>query len=84
MQSGFYDDGLKRLDSLQTSLAKQKGQEDLVAHVAYRRMTAEYGLSLQAPKADYTKIQKKWLEQLEAFVKDYAESPITAERAFCS
>lgn len=79
VQSGSYANGLKRMEILYQRLAKEKGQEDLVAHVVYRRLAAEYGLSLQAPSADYAKIQKEWLEGLETFAKNFPNSPDVAD-----
>lgn len=75
VQTGAYTNGLKRLKALQTRLVKEKAHKTLIAHVVYRRLSAEYGLSLQAPKADYAKIQERWLKALESFAKTYPTSP---------
>ena len=51
----------------------------MAAYVQFRRMSAEYGLKLQDPKADFAKIQEQWLKDLEAYVDDYPTSPDSAE-----
>ena len=78
-QSGTFDNGVKRLQSLEGRLGKSKDAEDLVAYVKFRRMSAEYALKLQSPKADFAKIQDEWLEQLEDFVKAHPKSPDSAD-----
>ncbi|MEN6557088.1 MAG: thioredoxin-like domain-containing protein, partial [Thermoguttaceae bacterium] len=49
------------------------------SYVKFRQMTAAYVLSMQAPKADYSKIQSEWLKTLEQFVRDYPTAPDAAE-----
>ncbi len=72
---------IKQLEDLVTALKGQKASEDLIAHVEFRRLWAEYGRALSDPKAgtDYAKIQAAWLESLEKFIKDYPKSPDAAE-----
>lgn len=79
VQSGSYPDGAKRLKSLFERLQKTEGSEDLAAYVRFRQLTADYGLSLQAEKADFGKIQSEWLKNLETYVKDYPDGPDTSE-----
>ena len=38
-----------------------------------------YGLSLQAPKADFAKMQAEWLKTLEQYIADYPAAPDAAE-----
>ena len=81
VQNGDYPDGAKRLGILSEKLAKTGKDNDLAAYVRFRQLVSEYGLSFQAPKPDYQKIQEKWIENLEQFVKDYPKAPDTAEAA---
>lgn len=79
VQSGNYPDGVARLKSLYESLAAQEASKDLAAYVKFRYMSAEYGATLQAPNADFAKIQTQWLADLEAYVNEYPRSPDAAE-----
>jgi thiol-disulfide isomerase/thioredoxin len=79
VQSGTYPDGAARLAALFEKLGKNADDKDLAAYVKFRQLTAEYGLALQAPKADFAKIQTEWLANLEKYVKDYPTSPDAAE-----
>ncbi|MFV1966143.1 MAG: redoxin family protein [Pirellulaceae bacterium] len=79
VQAGEYPDGLDRLKTALDRLLADKADGDLVAYVRFQYMTAEYGQQLQQPNADFTKVQEKWLKDLEEFVKTYAESDQTAE-----
>ena len=76
---GTYPDGGKRLNELYKALAKDKADRDLAAYVRFRQMTADYAMAMQPPKADHMKIQKKWIDDLEAFVTEYPRSPESAE-----
>ena len=79
VQTGQYPQGLARLKSLENRLAGQKSSADIHAHFLFRRLQAEYGLSLSQPKADYTKIQADWLKQLEAFVEQHGQCEHASE-----
>lgn len=78
-QLGEYPDGVDRLKQLSDKLEKQGGNEDLVAYFKFRYLQADYGLSLQSPQADFAKIQTRWLENLEQYVKQHPDSPDAAE-----
>ena len=78
-QSGVYPDGVERLEKLFTRLDGDSETKDLAAYVKFRYLTAEYGVSLQDPKADFPKIQSKWLENLEKYVEEYPTTPDAAE-----
>ncbi len=78
-QSGSYPEGVQRLQSLWTRIAAEPDNSDLAAYVKFRYLTAEYGLSIQDEKADFAKIQAKWLESLKQYVTDYPKSPDSAE-----
>lgn len=78
-QSGEYPDGVARLKSLYEKLEQDGADPDLAAFVKFRYLTADYGLSIQSPTADFAKIQTTWLENLEQYVNDHPKSPDTAE-----
>lgn len=79
VQSGTYEDGVKRLETLYDNLDKNKADRDLAAYVKFRELTASYFLAMKAPKADFAKIQSNWLKTLEKFIADYPTSPDAAE-----
>ena len=79
VQTGGCPDGAKRLETLFTKLQKSKGDRELAAYVKFRQLTAEYGLALQGPKADFAKIQTQWFKKLKEYVADYPAAPDTAE-----
>ena len=79
VQSGTFPDGVKRLETLLQELEGNDADKDLAAYVKFRELTAAYGLSLQAPKADFAKIQTQWLKDLQQYVADYPTSPDAAE-----
>jgi thiol-disulfide isomerase/thioredoxin len=78
-QAGFLPDGIERLQSLKAQLERAPAAEELIAHVQFLAMAADYSSSLQDPNADYVKIQEQWLKNLEDFVKQYPESRETAD-----
>lgn len=67
------------LKDLESQLAKQKATEDLIAHVRYRRIWADFYASQRDPKGDFAKIQAKYVDELEKLVKEFPKSEITAE-----
>ena len=74
-QSGDYPAGIDRLESLVTTLSKDRGNEGLASYTKFRKLTAAYGLSLQDSDADgYPKIQERWLADLAAFVDEYPKA----------
>jgi thiol-disulfide isomerase/thioredoxin len=79
IQSGTYSDGIKRLETLLTSVSRQPADAELVPYVKFRLMTAEYNRELSKPDADFEKINTKYLDDLQQFVKDYSSSPDAAE-----
>jgi thiol-disulfide isomerase/thioredoxin len=79
VQSGTFPDGVARLEGLLKELEGNQGDKDLAAYVKFRQLTAAYGLGLQAPKADFAKIQTQWLKDLQQYVADYPTSPDAAE-----
>ncbi|MFV2068452.1 MAG: redoxin domain-containing protein, partial [Pirellulales bacterium] len=79
VQSGTFPEGVERLKAVEARLAKDKADHDLLAYVAFRRLSADYTKSLQVPNADFVKIQSEWVKQLEEFVQQHSKSPDSAE-----
>ncbi len=79
VQSGEYPKGIDRLRAFQEQLAKGSSEKDLVAYVRFRTMTAEYAQAIQAPGADFAKVQEAWLLGLEKFVGEFPKTPDGAE-----
>jgi thiol-disulfide isomerase/thioredoxin len=77
-QSGEYPGGVQRLQKIAQQLSQKPSDPDL-AYVTIRAMSASYGRSLQAPDADYEKIQRTWIEDLEGFISRHPTSPDTSE-----
>jgi thiol-disulfide isomerase/thioredoxin len=78
-QQGAYPGGVARLKDLREKLVKSSADDELIAYIEFRYLTAEYGLSVQAEKADFVSIQKGWIDNLEKFVKDHPKSSDTPE-----
>lgn len=81
-QDGSYPDGLKRLEELEAKLAKEKGTEELLTHIEFRRLVAAHWLKNADPKTDYAEAQKEWLQQLEDFVAKHEGSEHVAEALY--
>jgi peroxiredoxin len=67
------------LKSLEGQLRKQKAAEDLIAHIAYLHIWANFYTSQRDPKADFVKVQDKYIADLQGFAKEFPKSAITAE-----
>jgi len=78
VQTGEYPQGAERLAQLYEKLKKAQ-DVDIAAYVRFRQLTAEYGLALQNPKADFAKLQAEWLKILEEFIQQYPDSAETSE-----
>ena len=79
VQSGEYPAGIERMKKFQEKLAKTSEDQDVLSYLKFRTMTAEYAQAVQAPGADFGKIQEGWLAGLEKFVADYPKGSDTAE-----
>jgi thiol-disulfide isomerase/thioredoxin len=79
IQSGAFPDGIRRMQSLLTSVSGQPDGGELVPYIKFRLMTAEYNRDIGQKDADFDKINTAYQEQLLAFVKEYATSPDAAE-----
>jgi thiol-disulfide isomerase/thioredoxin len=79
VQSGTYPEGVARLEKLLTLVKQEAKLRDLIPFVEFRQMSAEYNVSLQEKDPDFEKINNTWMNNLEAFVTQYASSPDAAE-----
>jgi thiol-disulfide isomerase/thioredoxin len=77
-QSGGLTEGAKRLGDLFEKVKKDGLDQELVAHVRYLQLMADYARALQTNK-DFAKVQAQLLKDLEQFVGDYPKAPDTAE-----
>ena len=72
VQTGEYDDGLKRLVALQDQV---KVNNDLLGYVWYRRLLAEYAVRLKVDdNTQRQAAQDWWLKQLEVFSEKWPKS----------
>lgn len=79
VQSDGYKAGVAKLASLERSPGVRRVGKDLEAVFRYERIAAEHGLAYQDPKADFAKVQEKWIADLEGFVDAFPTSPKAAE-----
>ncbi|APZ93473.1 TlpA disulfide reductase family protein [Fuerstiella marisgermanici] len=77
VQTGQYDDGLKRLTQLQDQV---KANNELLGYVWYRRLLAEYAVRLKEDNEKSRQTtQDWWLKQLEVFAEKWPQSDDTAD-----
>jgi thiol-disulfide isomerase/thioredoxin len=79
VQSGAYPEGTSRLEQTYEQLENSSRNKELLSHLKFVHMTSDYASSLQSPKADFAQVQEKWLEDLEAFVKEFPQTDDTPE-----
>ena len=79
VQTGNAPNGVRRLQVLLQQLQKDKADKSLAAYVKFRILSAEYTQKLQAPNADFTKIQDEFHKNLEQYISDYPTVPDAAE-----
>ncbi|HZN32904.1 MAG TPA: redoxin family protein [Pirellulaceae bacterium] len=79
VQSGAYPDGVGRLQSLLTKVTNLPDGAELIPYVKQRLLTAEYNRDIAVKDADFEKVNTRYIEQLEQFVKEYGTSPDAAE-----
>jgi peroxiredoxin len=79
IQMNTYPQAGKRLDDLQAKLAGANIDNQLLAHIAFQRMWAQYVVAQEQPGANAAQIQDQWLKDLQAFVEKYPNSNDTAE-----
>lgn len=77
VQTGQYNDGMKRLVALQEQV---KSNDSLLGYVWYRRLMAEYAVRLQDPKEENRQqAQEWWLKQLQVFAERWPKSNDTSD-----
>jgi len=79
IQSGSFPDGIRRLQTLLTSVAQQPGSEVLSPYIKFRLLTAQYNFDIGQKDANYEKVTSKYQDDLKDFVSTYAKSPDAAE-----
>jgi hypothetical protein len=81
MQNSTADDTIAagKLERLEKQLVETVPASSLTATVVYRRLQAEYSVSLQKPGADYGKVQTDWQAKLTKFVEGYPKSDDAAD-----
>jgi thiol-disulfide isomerase/thioredoxin len=79
IQSGVFPDGIRKLQSLLTSVSQQPDASELVPYIKFRLLTAEYNRDITQKDADFEKINTAYQDQLEQFVSTYSRSPDAAE-----
>lgn len=68
-----------RLEKLEKQLVEAMPGSSLTAAVVYRRMQAEYSVTLLKPGSDYAKVQAEWQAKLQKFVESYPKSDDAAD-----
>src|SRR5262249_42507807 len=79
IQSGAFPDGLRRLQSLLTSVSQQADAQELLPYIKFRLITAEYNREIGQKDANFEKIQTKYQDDLKDFVGLYSKSEDAAE-----
>lgn len=73
-QSGTYPKGTRRLKALRTALERSPGSKELLSHVTFAHMSAEYAEQLQAVDVEFADVQEAWLVRLESFIGKFPKS----------
>jgi peroxiredoxin len=81
VQSGNYPSGIERLKQLEADIKKASPKSSLVAVAGYRRMLAQYAVSMQDADTneERQKVHEQWLKDLEAFVDDNPKADDAAD-----
>jgi thiol-disulfide isomerase/thioredoxin len=79
IQSGTFPDGIRRLQSLLTSVSQQSDAAELLPYIKFRLITAEYNRDIGQKDANFDKIQTKYQDDLKEFIGLYARSEDAAE-----
>lgn len=78
-QSGTFPNGTQRLAKLRKQLESTSSNKELLSHVTFTHMSADYAERLQAEDADFSEVQDLWLKELDAFITKYPKSSNAAE-----
>jgi thiol-disulfide isomerase/thioredoxin len=76
VQEGTLTGGTEKLEAI---VAGSADDEPLQAFAAFRLSQARYAAAMQEPGADLGELQKAWIEELAAFVKDHPTAADAAE-----
>ena len=77
--TGKYPEATRQLTDLVGEAKSDRYDDDVIAFITFRELSARYSKALQDPKADYAKIQKEWLKDLESFVDHFPKAEDAAE-----
>jgi thiol-disulfide isomerase/thioredoxin len=72
-QAGEYPEGVRKLRELESQLANMPRGKTLIPYVAYRLISTDYALRSTEEKADFNKLQRDYMDQLQSFVEAYPE-----------
>ena len=73
-QAGAFPGGTQRLATLRKRLESTSSNKELLAHLVFTHMSADYAERLQGEDVDFSKVQDGWLQELESFIKTYPRS----------
>ncbi|MDO4628563.1 MAG: thioredoxin-like domain-containing protein [Planctomycetia bacterium] len=80
IQQGVYPDGIARLQALMETLKESEEDKSLAAYVQFRLMSSEYTTAMMKSSGTaWLQVRTKWLEDLDAFIQNYPDSPDAAE-----
>lgn len=72
--AGGGEKAVEQLGALADKLAESKAKSQEIAYVRFRHLTAEYTRDVQDPGIGFAKTQARWMERLEAFVKEFPDA----------
>lgn len=78
-QRGDATGGLERLEKLAATLQADQGPIDAIAYVRYRVIESRYLGTEAESNEQFEAKQKRWAEDLEAFVKEFGESEVASD-----
>lgn len=78
-QTGEYPKGLDQLKDLQETLEKSGAATAEIPYIAYRVLATDYSIKSIEENADFAKIQRDHMKNLETFVDTYPDSVDAAE-----
>ena len=73
-QAGTFPQGTERLKQLLGEVEGKTQNQELLAHITFTHMSADYAERLQADDADFAEVQSLWLKQLASFIAKYPQS----------
>lgn len=80
-QTGAYPEGAQRLSEFVGKLSSINANDDEIAYVVFRTITAKHNQAMQQTKDDkeYETLQKNYLDDMQKFVAKYPTSEDSAE-----